>query len=238
MSGEKILLVEDDPSLAEVLRYNLLKNGYRVVAAGDGYKALEVFRSAKPDIVLLDVMLPGLDGYEVCRRLLKESSTPVIMLTARGEEMDKVLGLEIGADDYITKPFSMRELASRIKAVLRWRQPQREMGSGEGMSEGIISISGITIDSSRHLVTVDGNPVELGPKEFELLTVLASSPGRVFGRQYLLERIWGYEYAGNTRTVDVHIRWLREKLEKDPAKPEKIITVRGFVTKFEVGSID
>ncbi|MDD5605002.1 MAG: response regulator transcription factor [Dehalococcoidales bacterium] len=238
MPGETILLVEDDPSLAEVIRYNLVKNGYQVTAVADGFSALEEARSVKPDIVLLDVMLPGLDGFEVCRRLSKDNNAGVIMLTARSEEMDKVLGLELGADDYITKPFSMRELLSRIKAVLRRRQPMVDLDKNAEMPEArIIKRDGIEIDTSRHTVTADGNLVELGPKEFELLVMLASNLGRVFDRQYLLERIWGYEYAGSTRTVDVHVRWLREKIEKDPANPKRIITVRGFGYKYEADEV-
>ena len=238
MPGETILLVEDDPSLAEVIRYNLVKNGYQVTAVADGFSALEEARSVKPDIVLLDVMLPGLDGFEVCRRLSKDNNSGVIMLTARSEEMDKVLGLELGADDYITKPFSMRELLSRIKAVLRRRQPMVDLDKNAEMPEArIIKRDGIEIDTSRHTVTADGNLVELGPKEFELLVMLASNLGRVFDRQYLLERIWGYEYAGSTRTVDVHVRWLREKIEKDPANPKRIITVRGFGYKYEADEV-
>ena len=238
MPGETILLVEDDPSLAEVIRYNLVKNGYQVTAVADGFSALEEARSVKPDIVLLDVMLPGLDGFEVCRRLSKDNNAGVIMLTARSEEMDKVLGLELGADDYITKPFSMRELLSRIKAVLRRRQPMVDLDKNAEMPEArIIKRDGIEIDTSRHTVTADGNLVELGPKEFELLVMLASNLGRVFDRQHLLERIWGYEYAGSTRTVDVHVRWLREKIEKDPANPKRIITVRGFGYKYEADEV-
>jgi DNA-binding response OmpR family regulator len=238
MPGETILLVEDDPSLAEVIRYNLVKNGYQVTAVADGFSALEEARSVKPDIVLLDVMLPGLDGFEVCRRLSKDNNAGVIMLTARSEEMYKVLVLELGADDYITKPFSMRELLSRIKAVLRRRQPMVDLDKNAEMPEArIIKRDGIESDTSRHTVTADGNLVELGPKEFELLVMLASNLGRVFDRQYLLERIWGYEYAGSTRTVDVHVRWLREKIEKDPANPKRIITVRGFGYKYEADEV-
>lgn len=238
MPGETILLVEDDKSLAGVIRYNLVKNGYQVIAETDGYSAVETARSVKPDLVLLDLMLPVMNGFEVCRILSKDSGVPIIMLTARGEEADKVLGLETGADDYITKPFGMPELLSRIKAVLRRRYPSPDSVPAQAKPESnMVGMSGIVIDTTRHTVTLDGRPVELRPKEFELLLLFVSNPGRVFDRDYLLDKIWGYEYSGNTRTVDVHVRWLREKLEKDPAHPEKIITVRGFGYKFEAGRV-
>ena len=238
MPGETILLVEDDESLAGVIRYNLVKNGYQVIAEADGYSAVETVRSARPDLVLLDVMLPVMNGFEVCRILSKESRVPIIMLTARGEEADKVLGLENGADDYITKPFGMPELLSRIKAVLRRRHPPPDSAAAPIKPDSnMVGMSGILIDVSRHTVTLDGKPLELRPKEFELLLLFVSNPGRVFDRDSLLDKIWGYEYSGNTRTVDVHVRWLREKLEKDPAYPEKIITVRGFGYKFEAGTV-
>jgi len=213
MPAKKILLVEDDASLSEVIKYNLIKNGYDVITAADGIEALETARSERPDLLVLD-----------------------LMLTARDDEVDKVLGLELGADDYITKPFGMRELLARVKAVLRRQAPAAGASSGETFNAGeLISSSGIQVDTIRHRASRDGQILELGPKEFDLLALLVSNPGRVFSRDYLLQRIWGYDYAGNTRTVDVHIRWLREKIEKDPAEPSRIITVRGVGYKFEAG---
>ncbi|MBN1369927.1 MAG: response regulator transcription factor [Dehalococcoidaceae bacterium] len=236
MPGKKVLLAEDDASLSEVIKYNLVKNGYDVITAADGIRALEAARSERPDLLVLDLMLPGMDGMEVCRILRSETSIPIIMLTARDDEVDKVLGLEIGADDYITKPFSMRELLARIKAVLRRRVSSAGAYTVEASSAGeFITSSGIQIDTNRHRVSCDGQILELGPKEFDLLALLVSNPGRVFSRDYLLQRIWGYDYAGNTRTVDVHIRWLREKIENNPAEPSRIITVRGVGYKFEAG---
>lgn len=234
MPAKKILLVEDDASLSEVIKYNLVNNGYDVITASDGIEALETARSEHPDLLVLDLMLPGMDGMEVCRILRNETSIPVIMLTARDDEVDKVLGLELGADDYITKPFGMRELLARVKAVLRRQVPANGKVSGKALSsDGIIGSSGIQIDTLRHQASRGGRMLELGPKEFDLLVLLVSNPGRVFSRDYLLQRIWGYDYAGNTRTVDVHIRWLREKIENNPAEPSRIITVRGVGYKFE-----
>jgi len=236
MPGKKVLLAEDDASLSEVVKYNLVKNGYDVLTAADGITALETARSERPDLLVLDLMLPGMDGLEVCRILRNETSIPIIMLTARDDEVDKVLGLELGADDYITKPFGMRELLARVKAVLRRHASSAGPYSGETVSAGeFISSSGIQIDTIRHRASRDGQVLELGPKEFDLLLLLLSNPGRVFSRDYLLQRIWGYDYAGNTRTVDVHIRWLREKIETNPAQPSRIITVRGVGYKFEAG---
>jgi len=236
MPRKKVLLAEDDASLSEVVKYNLVKNDYDVITAADGIQALEKARSEHPDLLVLDVMLPGMDGMEVCRIIRNETSVPIIMLTARDDEVDKILGLELGADDYVTKPFSMRELLARVKAVLRRHMatavPSSENTGGAG---ACLSSSGIYIDTFRHQASRDGQILDLGPKEFDLLVLLVSNPGRVFSRDYLLQRIWGYDYAGNTRTVDVHIRWLREKIENDPAEPSRIITVRGVGYKFEAG---
>ena len=235
MSGQKVLLVEDDATLSRVIQYNLVKNGYSVVTAADGAEGLEMARSHSPDIVILDVMLPGMDGLEICRILRAETTIPVIMLTARGEEMDKVVGLELGADDYITKPFGMHEFLARIKVALRRRQPagQAETSARLPRSRNI-RYAGFEIDTDRHRTTLDGRLIELTPKEFDLLSLLVSNPGRVFSRDHLLQKVWGYDYAGDTRTVDVHIRWLREKVETDPAKPSLILTVRGVGYKLEV----
>lgn len=218
-----ILVVDDEEHIQELLKFNLEKEGYQVLMAGDGPEALEILEKKQPDLVVLDIMLPGMSGLEVCseiRRIPKFADLPVIMLTARGEEIDKVLGLEIGADDYITKPFSPRELIARIRARLRRIKPAEE--------ENSILWQDLRIDLDRFQVFVRGELIELTPKEFELLRVLASHPGKVFSREELLERIWGYEYMGDTRTVDVHIRHLRQKIERDPSNPEYLETMRGI----------
>ncbi len=234
MPQEKVLVVEDDATLAGVIKYNLEKSGYRVLTAADGTGAVDLARSSNPDIIVLDIMLPGLDGLEVCRIIKAETAIPIIMLTARSEEMDKVLGLELGADDYITKPFGMREFLTRIKVILRRQGEKRNSKGASGLPPGnIIRAGGIEIDTDRHRVTCNDQLLELSPKEFDLLYFLVSNPGRVFSREFLLERVWGYDYAGDTRTVDVHIRWLREKIEKEPAKPASLLTLRGVGYKFE-----
>lgn len=222
----KVIIVEDESSLQQALSYSLRKEGYDVTVARDGAEALNLFRLNKPDLVLLDIMLPVMNGLEVCRILRKESTVPIIMLTARAEEIDKVTGLDIGADDYVTKPFSMRELMARIRALIR-REYNRNT-DGEILSFGVI-----TIDTARHTATRSGQSFELTPKEFDLLSFLARNKGLVFSREQLLERVWGYDFAGNTRTVDVHIRWLREKIEPDANLPQYLITVRGTGYKLE-----
>ncbi|MCL0078658.1 response regulator transcription factor [Dehalococcoidia bacterium] len=228
MSAGKILIVEDEETLLEVLRYNLDKEGYTVVTAADGIQALNSARSESPDLIILDIMLPQLDGFEVCRILRKDISVPIIMLTAKEEEIDKVLGLELGADDYMAKPFSMRELKARIKAILRRTAAQSKPGEAS-----VIRIADLAVDLGKHQVSVGEASVSLTPKEFDLLAYLAGNKGRVFSREHLLERVWGYDYFGDTRTVDVHIRWLREKLETEPSKPRRLITVRGTGYKIE-----
>ncbi|AGA70206.1 response regulator with CheY-like receiver domain and winged-helix DNA-binding domain [Desulfitobacterium dichloroeliminans LMG P-21439] len=218
-----ILVVDDDELIQELLKFNLEKEGYQVLMASDGPEALRVIKEKLPDLVVLDIMLPGMSGLEVCnqlRRVPKLADLPVIMLTAKGEEIDKVLGLEIGADDYITKPFSPRELVARIRARLRRNKPSEEGAD--------IVRQDLRIDLERFRVSVRGEYIELTPKEFELLRVLATHPGKVYTRDELLERIWGYEYAGDTRTVDVHVRHLRQKIEKDPSDPDYIETLRGI----------
>ena len=227
-----ILVVEDDQTLLSVLRYNLAKEGRRVLTATDGETGLALARSEKPDLVLLDIMLPKMSGFEVCRILRKETNVPILMLTARADESDKVLGLDLGADDYVTKPFSMRELLARVRASLR----RVEMQEASGVDD-IVTVGGLVIDVGRHVVSVDGRPLELTPKEFDLLAFLARNRGLVFTREHLLQKIWGYDYPGDTRTVDVHIRWLREKVETDPGKPERIVTVRGVGYKFEASDV-
>jgi len=226
MPNPKIMVVEDDLSLQSALSYNLTKEGYQVTVAKDGAEAVNQFRLKKPDLVLLDIMLPVMDGLEVCRIIRKESRIPIIMLTARAEEMDKVTGLDLGADDYVTKPFSMREVMARVRALLR-----RE--SSRGVTEKVISFDDTVIDTARHTVQRSGQPIELTPKEFDLLSFLANNKSLVFTREQLLEKVWGYDFEGNTRTVDVHIRWLREKIESDPTTPTHLITVRGTGYKLE-----
>jgi two-component system OmpR family response regulator len=234
MVGSKILVVEDDRTLLEVLQYNLTKEGYDVLTASDGAKGLETARSNKPDLVILDVMLPKLDGYEVCRTLRKEMTVPILMLTAKIEETDRVVGLEVGADDYVTKPFSMRELMARVRAMLRRTEMmKREAVSGAGTSSSCFKIGDFEIDTARHRVSRGGVAVELSRMEFSLLEFLVRNHGQVFTRDHLLEKVWGYDFAGDTRTVDVHVSWLRRKIEADPAHPKHLLTVRGVGYKFE-----
>ena len=234
MSGHKVLIVEDDQTLLDVLKYNFLNEGYEVIMAVDGIQALESARAAKPDIIVLDIMLPRLSGLEVCRILRKEITVPILMLTAKAEEIDKVLGLELGADDYLTKPFSVRELLARVRAMLRRVEmvQQETLAKQEPVTQ-IIKVANLKIDLARHQVFLGESILDLSPKEFELLTFLVRNCGRVFNREQLLEKVWGYDYAGDTRTVDVHIRWLRQKIENDPAHPKHLLTVRGFGYKFE-----
>jgi len=227
--NDKILIVEDDRNLLDSLRYNLRKEGYSVVTAVDGAEALEVARREKPDLIILDIMLPKLSGFEVCRILRKEMTTPILMLTAKDEEIDKVVGLEIGADDYMTKPFSMRELLARVGAMLR----RSEMAVGPAVAAEVLIIGDLEIDVARHRASLGGTTLELTPKEFDLLTFLAKNKGFVFSREQLLEKVWGYDFAGDTRTVDVHIRWLRQKIEREPTEPERLVTVRGTGYKLE-----
>jgi len=224
-----IMLVDDEESIQKLLTYPLQREGYRVVQARDGEEALRRFSEQPVDLVVLDVMLPRLDGLEVCRRLRTESAVPIIMLTARDDEVDKVLGLELGADDYITKPFSIREFRSRIRAVLRRATlvaEQREQ------TEGAIVTDGLAIDPAKRAVAVDGAPVQLTYVEFEVLHTLALHPGRVYTRQSLLEAVWGDSAYREPRTIDVHIRHLREKIESDPREPAFIFTVRGVGYRF------
>ncbi len=234
--AEKILVVEDELSLQETLAYNLKKQGYEVEAVGDGPSALEAARRIKPNLILLDIMLPGMDGFEVCRILRNEMSTPVLMLTARDDEIDRVVGLEVGADDYLTKPFSMRELIARVKAMLRRVRIIREEVSasqGDSADRLLYQFDDLVIDVGRREVKLKDNLVNLKPKEYELLFYLAKHKGQVLSRDQILESVWGWDYVGDSRTVDVHIRWLREKIEKEPATPERLITVRGAGYRFE-----
>ena len=230
MSENKILVVEDDTSLLTTLKYNLQKDGYRVSTAVDGVEAVETARNVKPDLIILDVMLPEMDGFEVCRILRKETIVPILMLTAKAEETDKIVGLEIGADDYMTKPFSMRELLARVRAMLR---RARMAGPAPADEKTLLKINDLEIDPARHRASLRETVLELSPKEYDLLVFLARNRGLVFNREQLLEKVWGYDYAGDTRTVDVHIRWLRQKIEADPQKPRYLITVRGTGYKLE-----
>jgi len=226
----KILIVEDDDTLLATLKYNLDKENFEVVTAADGAKALEVARSEKPDLIVLDLMLPELSGYEVCRILRKDMMVPILMLTAKTEEVDKIVGLEIGADDYMTKPFSMRELLARVRAMIR-RAGMTKTYTDDHQHP--LKIGDLEIDIPRHQAFLRDLQLDLSPKEFELLAFLAKNKGLVFNREQLLEKVWGYDYAGDTRTVDVHIRWLRKKIESDPAKPERVVTIRGTGYKLE-----
>ncbi len=230
----KILVVDDERVLAEAIGYNLRRDGYATVAAHDGPGALAAARRERPDAIVLDVMLPGLDGFEVCRALRRETATPILLLTARESELDKVLGLELGADDYLTKPFSMRELLARVKALLRRSEIVGAAGRAAASDEAAREVRAgpLRIDPVRHRATWDGRPLELRPKEFELLLFLARHRDAVLSRDVLLERVWGYDYPVDTRTVDVHIRWLREKIEPAPGRPAHLLTVRGLGYRF------
>ncbi|WP_031513466.1 winged helix-turn-helix domain-containing protein [Desulfofalx alkaliphila] len=234
MPKEKILVVDDEEHIIELVKFNLEREGYRVITTGNGDRALELARQEKPDLVVLDIMLPGTDGLTVCRTLNSDPETkviPVILLSARAEEFDRVLGLEMGADDYIVKPFSPRELVARVKARLR-RQAEYATDKKD-IYTNKLHIGGMTIDEDRFVVSVNDTKLELTPKEFELTRFLARHPGKVFTRDFLLERIWGYDYTGDSRTVDVHIRYIRKKLEQVPGNPQLIETVRGVGYRFK-----
>ena len=228
--SNSILVVEDDKNLLDTLKYNLKHEGYDVFTAADGAAAVETARRERPDLVILDVMLPVLNGMEVCRILRKESTVPILMLTAKAEETDKIVGLETGADDYMTKPFAVRELMARVKAMLRRSHMAKNQPPGEGI---VLQVGDLRIDTARHQMEKGNKKLEFTPKEFDLLVFLAINKGFVFSREQLLERVWGYDFAGDTRTVDVHVRWLREKIEDDPNEPKLLITVRGVGYKLE-----
>lgn len=233
--SNKVLIVEDEPTLLETLEYNLLRQGYQVCTATDGPTALEAARQKRPDVILLDIMLPGLDGFEVCRILRREMNAPILMLTARDDEVDRVVGLEVGADDYLTKPFSMRELLARVKALLRRVRLDREDLATENAEASAeqLSFGNLAIDTARHEVYYQGEPLVLKLKEYDLLLFLARHQRIVLSRDLILERVWGWDFGGGSRTVDVHVRWLREKIETDPAHPDRIVTVRGVGYRFE-----
>ncbi|MGD1118870.1 MAG: response regulator transcription factor [Dehalococcoidales bacterium] len=230
----KILVVDDDKNLLEVLKYNLVNEGYAVVTAEDGIQALELARREKPDLIILDIMLPGLDGIEVCRVLRKEMAVPILMLTAKTQEIDKVVGLEVGADDYMAKPFSVRELMARLRAMLRRSQWMRQTVSPDTEeAPAVLKADGLEVDMVGHLASRHGVPLKLSPKEFDLLSFLMLHRGQVFNRERIVEKVWGYDYEGTARTVDVHIRALRRKIEDSPEKPQHLLTVHGFGYKFE-----
>ncbi|MDQ3938539.1 MAG: response regulator transcription factor [Chloroflexota bacterium] len=220
--AQSVLVVDDEKALRETLAYQLEQEGYRVVTAADGRQALERFRRERPDLVLLDLMLPELSGMEVCRILRAESTVPIIMLTAKDSEIDKVVGLEVGADDYVTKPFSLRELLARVRAQLRRREVAR---SAE--QPALVELGRVAVDLAGHRLLRDGQQVPVKPKAFELLSFLLLHPGQVFTREQLLAQVWAYDYAGETRTVDVHVHWLRTVIEEQPHDPQLLQTVRG-----------
>lgn len=223
--AEKILLVDDEEMIVESIEYALLQEGYEVARAANGQEALQQVQITKPNLIVLDLMLPQLSGLEVCRLLRREhNDVPIIMLTAKGEEIDRVIGLEVGADDYLIKPFSLRELVARIKALLR----RSKTGDTDSKQTKVYTHQDLMVNLSEHRVTVGDRVVELSPKEFKILAMLMSTPGRVFSREELLEQVWGLDFYGDTKTVDVHIRWLREKIEEDPSVPRYVQTVRGF----------
>jgi len=222
----RILLVDDEHAIVESLRYALEKEGYEVLEAADGGEALELAKTKKPDVVLLDVMLPGMSGFEVCRVLRHESTVPILMITARADEPDRVVGLDLGADDYIVKPFSVREVLARVRAALRRAQ------AGAPSRDEVLQVAEITLDVARHVVRVGDQPVVLPPRQFDLLRAFLSNPGRVLTRALLLQQVWGYEYDGDDRTVDVHVRWLRHKLQ-EAGSHTSIETIRGVGYKLE-----
>lgn len=224
---KKILVVDDEPTLVATLKYNLEREKFQVITATDGPGAVDAARGARPDLILLDIMLPGLSGIEVCRILRKEMNVPIIMLTAKANEVDKVVGLEIGADDYVTKPFGTRELLARVRALLRRAEsPGLE-------STGNVAVGDLRVDMDRHQAFKDGVPLDVKPREFDLLAFFLRNRGRAFTREQLLSQIWGYDFVGDTRTVDVHVRWLRKKIEDEPGSPRRLITVRGTGYRFD-----
>ena len=232
---ETILVVEDEPALRDTLSYNLKKDGFTVEAVGDGRAALDSARTLRPDLIVLDLMLPEIDGFEVCRILRKEMTTPILMLTARDDEIDRVVGLEVGADDYLTKPFSMRELMARVKAQLRRSRILREeLGKSDGQSkQEKLTFGNLVVNLTRREVILNDEPLAIKPQEYELLLFFAEHKGQMLSREFILERVWGWDFIGDSRTVDVHVRWLRQKIESDSSDPKRIVTVRGGGYRFE-----
>lgn len=232
MANPTILVVEDEESFVEALKVGLKREGFRVEIARDGVQALEMFDIVKPDVILLDIMLPRMSGLDVCRQLRKKTLTPIIMVTAKGAEIDTVVGLEVGADDYVTKPYRMRELTARIRAVLR-RVPSDRTDRGGELSSGSVLVGDVALDPNEHNVVIRGETHKLPLKEFELLHLLLANAGRVLPRDVLIDRVWGSDYVGDTKTLDVHIKRLRTKVEDDPAEPTRIVTIRGLGYKYE-----
>jgi DNA-binding response OmpR family regulator len=231
-----LLIVEDEKILRETLAFNLEHEGFSVDSAGDGLQALKVFETKTFDLLILDIMLPGMDGFEICRRIRQKSNIPILMLTARDDEIDRVVGLEVGADDYLVKPFSMRELIARIKAMLRRVQLLRDEIDQKKINDkpsDILRFDNLVIDLQRREIILDQKVMELQPKEFDLIVFFAQNQGKALSREMILEKVWGWDYVGESRTVDVHIRWLRQKLELDPANPKRLITIRGAGYRFE-----
>ncbi len=231
MSTPVVLLVEDEESFIDALLVGLTREGFRVEVARDGYEALERFDVVRPDLVLLDVMLPRISGIDVCRQLRKRTQVPIIMVTAKSSEIDTVVGLEVGADDYVTKPYRIRELVARMRAVLR--RNARETAAVPDLGAGAVVVGDVALDPEEHRVTVDGEPLNLPLKEFELLHLLLANAGRVLPREVLIDRVWGSDYVGDTKTLDVHVKRLRSKIEPDPANPVRIVTIRGLGYKYE-----
>jgi len=229
ISNPSVLIVEDEESFIEALQVGLRKEGFRVSVARDGVQAIEMFDIVNPDLVLLDVMLPKMSGIDVCRQLRKKTLTPIIMVTAKGAEIDTVVGLEVGADDYVSKPYRLRELVARMRAVMR-RVPTDRGGE---LSGSVIEVGDVQLDPDEHHVVVRGEDVSLPLKEFELLHILIANAGRVLPRETLIDRVWGTDYVGDTKTLDVHVKRLRSKIEIDPANPERIVTIRGLGYKYE-----
>ncbi|MFM1790921.1 MAG: hypothetical protein RLZZ526_1248 [Actinomycetota bacterium] len=229
MNNPTVLVVEDEESFVEALKVGLKREGFRVEVARDGLQALDMFDLVQPDVILLDVMLPKMSGIDVCRQLRKKTTTPIIMVTAKGAEIDTVVGLEVGADDYVTKPYRLRELVARMRAVLR-RVPQNQGGELSGTS---VTVGDISIDPEQHEVVIRGEASTLPLKEFELLHILIANAGRVLPRETLIDRVWGTDYVGDTKTLDVHVKRLRSKIEDDPANPTRIVTIRGLGYKYE-----
>lgn len=226
-----VLVVEDEESFVDALSVGLKREGFRVEVARDGLEALSRFDAVQPDLVLLDVMLPKMSGIDVCRQLRKRTQVPIIMVTAKGSEIDTVVGLEVGADDYITKPYRMRELVARMRAVTR--RGSADPSGGIALEAGVLQVGPISLDPDEHIVRVDGVEVAMPLKEFELLHLLLANAGRVLTRETLIDRVWGIDYVGDTKTLDVHIKRLRAKVEEDPAEPKRIVTIRGLGYKFE-----
>ena len=233
----KILIVEDEKILRETLAYNLTNQGFELSTAGNGNDALEIMRTEPPDLMILDIMLPGMDGFEICRQVRTKSNIPILMLTARDSEIDRVVGLEVGADDYMVKPFSMRELVARVKAMLRrgkFLQEEFQPSDHHPVEESrVLNFGDLSIDLDRREIVKLGKTLEVRPKEFELFLFMAQNRGKALSRDRILQEVWGWNYIGESRTVDVHIRWLRQKIEVDPANPTRLVTVRGSGYMFE-----